>query len=127
MLASQMPLAADITATVRRSIPRALTAGIIAFPRLHDQATSLDGHGDSVKPEAVRLLGREAQAVLIAQFFLDPVVDLVDGRLPRYFEKSATRLARHLLQNLLAVRPLRLSLRKSPAPAPAAEATAKRL
>src|ERR1700733_4951371 len=106
----------------------ALPAGVIAFPSLHNHSAALHVHGDPVEPIAVRFLRRETEAVLIAEFFLDPVVDLVDWRFLRHFEIAAARFARELLENFLAVGPLHLPLRygKSPAPPPAPSETTER-
>jgi hypothetical protein len=100
--------------------------GVISLPRLHDQAFGLYRDADSPEAARIRFFGREAQAVLTSQLFLDAVVDLIDGQFFRDFEKTSARLLRDLFEDTLALRSLALlRLGKSSAtPASTAKASA---
>src|ERR1019366_4029788 len=117
MLATFTAHASDITKTVRRSsaihsmietrcAPGALTR-VVAFAGLDRHPFGLHRHADFPERGAgIGTGGREAQTVLVAQFFLQVVVNLVHRDLFGNFVEPAAGLARNALQDGLAVRPL---------------------
>jgi len=60
---------------------------------------------DFVIPDrGVRFIGDVSETVLIAEFFVDGGIDLVDGLLFRDFKKTPAGLPGYLLENLFPVR-----------------------
>ena len=82
---------------------------------MHDQVFLLSRQADFVIADAgVRTVGRIANAVLIAQLFLNLGIDLLDGFLLRNFKEAPAGFPRKLLQDFFAVR---MILLRKPAPA----------
>src|SRR5436190_35753 len=100
---------------------------VVAVPRAHQQVFLFRHQVDLAVRAAAGCIGGVAQAVLVAQFLLNTVIDFSDRQLPFDLEESAAGFPREALQNLLAVGTRRLrhpAPSAAPAHAGAAEACA---
>src|SRR5271167_3864252 len=105
-LSQQVPwLKVPLLSTNNSAWRSALLLRVISLARLHDEVFIGGGQRDPVITRAGDgLVGRVAQAVLVAQLLFDLGVDLIDGLFLGHFKESAAGFTRDALQNLLAIR-----------------------
>src|SRR5438552_3797191 len=84
-----------------------LRSGVVAVSGLNHEAVLLDREMDlPITGARFECIGRVADVVLIAEFFLDIAVDLFDRLFLGHFKKAAAGLFGKAFENLLAIRAL---------------------